>query len=372
MMKRVLIIVGVVFLIALLMGGGFLAYQGVRRTREIFQALQGSKMPHELESARVVSGADLFSKEIFYSQPDLDVVTDIQQKQNHEVVIVGQSGAAFLPEDHSLARNIHFGLEKCSSKVVAVDLGGAFLCRGSWNTDVTLFDVNGKRLWSYGDLTQGIDDAAAGALGKDGLERVVIGSNGDGGVRLLSSDGKELWKRDDANVWHVEITAADDASSKVIVHSNAAGQLTIRNETGSIVARYNPEIYLADFSLTAWNDDPHLNKLVAVDENFVYVLTMKAETVARLPAPGNAGIAEPRGTPVHFSKGTPYYASLLRHNQWNRSLLYIYDTQNQIVYDEIIKDDCAALRAVPKENGAEDLLLGCDGSVWKYSEAKRH
>jgi hypothetical protein len=360
MMKRVLIIVGVLFPATFLIGGFFYRFK---------QMVLGKmpKMPDELKIAKVVLGANRFSKEVLYSESDLSVITDIGQGPNHELVVVGQSGAAFLAEGRTL-RNIHF--EKCNSDVISVELGsGAFLCRGTWNTNTALFDARGKTLWSYGGGTTGIDDAAVGELGTDDAKRIVVGFNGDGGIRMLDSEGKELWKRDDGNVWHVEIAAAGAKSDNVILHSNAGGQLTVRDSTGNVLARYSPEIYLSHFALTAWGDDPYLNKLVAADKGFIYVLTIEGKTFARLPAPASASMAQPKGTPVRFAKGTPYFASLLRHVLWKRSLLYFYDGQNQLVYDEIIEHDCDALRAVPGDGGAENLLLGCDGTAWKYSHA---
>ncbi len=371
MMHRVLMIVGTVFFVALLGGGVFMIYK-FRHVRQFYHSLKMPAMPDGVKTARVVSGGDRFSKEVFYREPDLGLITDIRQNKNHEVVIVGQHGAAFLTEDRTLSKKVRFDFEGCSSEVIPVELGsGSFLCRGSWNTDVTLLDSGGKTLWSYGGSSPGIDDATAGELGKDGLKGVVVGLNGGGGVRLLSSDGKELWKQEDGNVWHVEIVAGDEKSGNVVLHSNAGGELTVRDANGNIVGRYVPDIYLANFSLSGWRDDLHLNKLVAVDEDFVYVMSMQGRTITHLRVPGNAGIAEPKGTPVHFSKNTPYYASLLRHYEWSRSLLYIYDEENQLVYDEVLDHDCDALHAVPEKNGTEYLLLGCDGSVWKYSQAKK-
>jgi hypothetical protein len=96
---------------------------------------------------------------------------------------------------------------------------------------------------------------------------------------------------------------------------------------------------------------------------------MEGKTVAHLPAPASTSMAQPKGTPVRLAGGAPYFASLLRNFLWNRSLLYIYDGQNQLVYQEILDHDCDALHAIPGEHGAENLLLGCDGTVWKYSQA---
>src|SRR5205085_3127694 len=111
------------------------------------------------------------------------------------------------------------------------------------------------------------------------------GLNGDGSLHRLGPDGKRLWKQDDGNVWHVEIAAADDNSESVIVHSNAEGQLTARDETGKVLGRYKPEIYLDWFRLTAWGDNPRVNKLVAARDDHIHGLSMAGETLARLPAP---------------------------------------------------------------------------------------
>jgi hypothetical protein len=361
-MKRVLIAIGTLLLI-LLLAGSFFAY----RFREAFRAIgRAPTMPDNLRIARVVSGDRLFSRKTFYNESGLGVVTDIQQEENHRLVVAGQHGASFLDEDGSSARSIHF--EQCSSDVVIVKVGaGAFLCRGAWSKGAMLIDAEGNALWSYGGGVVGVDDAAAGALGPGDAEEIVVGLNGDGGIRLLDSGGKQIWKQEDGNVWHVEIAPAGEGSGNVILHSNARGQLTLRDASGKVLARHAPEVYLASFSLSAWKDDPHLNKVVAAQEGSVYILTMDGRTLARLPAPGNTGIAEPKGTLVHFIEGDPHYAVLLRHSLWGRSLLYIYDASDQLIYNEVLDHDCAALRALPGQNGAEELLIGCNGFVEKYS-----
>jgi hypothetical protein len=367
MKKRVLMIVGAVFLIAVLIGGGVVVY---RLRRAFSAAARFRRVPDELRGAKIVAGAGRFSKEVLFDQADLGVITDFAQSPNHELVVVGQNGAAFLTDGSSFNRRVSF--HKCSSAVVSVELvNGSFLCRGAWNTNVELFDAEGKTLWSYGGGLRGIDDAAAGTLGPNATASVVVGFNGDGGVRLLSSEGKELWKQDDGNVWHVEIAPAADKSGNVILHSNARGQLTVRDAGGHVVGRYEPEIYLASFSMTSWGDDPNKSKLIASDKDFIYVLTTDGKTLVRLPSPGSATMADPKGTRVRFSARTPYFVGLLRYSLWDRSLLYIYDGQNQLVYHEILDHDCDALHAVPIKNGAEHLLVGCEGAVLKYSEISK-
>lgn len=361
--KRLLIIIAVASLIILLTGGTLVVY---RVKQALLVARKFRKRPDELKTATIVEGAGRFSKEVLFTKADLGVITDFEQIPDHELVVVGQKGAAFLDNNHLLNRSVTF--EKCDSDVTSVNVGtGVFLCRGTWNTNTALFDAGGKTLWSYGGGMNGIDDAAAGTLGPDALKRIVVGFNGDGGIRLLNSEGKELWKKDDGNVWHIEIAAAADKSGNVILHSNARGQLTVRDANGDVLGLYKPEIYLASFSMTRWREDPNVNKLVASEEGSVYIIDDKGKTLARLPAPGSAPMAQTKSASVNLSPDIPFFAVLLRYFLWNRSLLYIYNGQAQLVYHEVLDHDCDAVRASTERNGIEDLLLGCEGAVWKYS-----
>lgn len=338
-------------------------------------------VPDDLRDAEIVLGHDRFSKELVFTQADLGLITDFEEKPNHELMVIGQNGAVLIKDGNSLNKSISFNTRithkgqhpKCSSSVVGVELGvGSFLCRGDWGTNVELFDAAGKTLWSYDGGSIGIDNAAAGTLGPNATPSVVVGFNGNGGVRRLSAEGNELWKQSDANVWHVEIVA-DDKSGNVILHSNAKGQLTMRDANGNVLGRYDPEIYLAKFAMTTWGDDPDRKKLVASAKGSIYVLSTDGKTVAHLPAPGSCehgctGMADPNATRVRFSAGAPYFAGLLRYFLWTRSLLYIYDSENQLVYHEILDHNCGALHATP-ENGVENLFVGCEGTVLKYSLA---
>jgi hypothetical protein len=245
------------------------------------------------------------------------------------------------------------------------------LCRrsGPWGGSggTALYDSAGKLVWTFSDK-ESVDNAVAGALGENAEQRVVVGLNGDGGMRLLDEHGKELWKQADGNAWHVEIVDDGQHPGNVIVHSNAGGGLTLRDASGKVLSQSKPGPYVADFSLTAWGTERKLNKLLVKDPNIFYILSLDGKTVAHLAAPVAAGWDEtPKGTPVQFQAGKPHYAALARYAMWDRSHLYIYDEQNQLVYNEVISGNCGALFALHGKNGSDDLLLGCDGNVWRYT-----
>ncbi len=58
---------------------------------------------------------------------------------------------------------------------------------------------------------------------------------------------------------------------------------------------------------------------------------------------------------------------LCEFRHWKRALLYIYDSEGALFYQEILPDAGASIRAVAL-NGSEveAILVGGMGKVWKY------
>lgn len=369
-MKRALIAAAICFVLLVFLAGVVL----FEKLRPMFQAMSAAQeVPQTLKLARVVAGANDFSKSTFFSAPELGVITDLQSGSDNGLVIVGKNGAVFLAEDHTLRKSITY--DSCTSDVSLASIGkGAFLCRAAQMGGPSLIDLDGKTLWSYDRDSIGIgaDDSAAGELGMAHTQGIAVGMNGNGGVRLLTPEGKEVWRKPEGNVWHIEIAATDDNSQSLILHSDAAGQLTVRAANGDIVSRTSPELYLAWFTLTPWGTNPNRNKLITAGEGGLYILSMDGKTVARLPTPENKiSTVQAKGITVHFVPGSTSYASIIRNPIWNRTLLYIYDAENRITYDEILDHDCGSINAAKNANGSEDLLVGCDGTVIRYSPAAR-
>jgi hypothetical protein len=358
--KRLLMAGGLVLAaIVMILGLAF-----VYRTSSRLLSILRPRVPADIKKARVVVGNTLVSKSLYYRDPSLNVVTDIEQGDDGNLVIAGETGAVFLNLDLHPSSTVHY--PRCMSDVVVVPLkNGRFLCRGSWSQDTTLFDVAGQKVLSYGARSPGIDDTAGGVM--DGAGVVVVGLNGSGGVVLLNSQGHELWKEPGGNIWHVEIVAPDNGGDNVILHSDAKGQLTQRDAGGKILAHYTAPTYVSHFSMTSWIDHYTRNKLITASRESLYVLAMDGSTLARLPAPGTAAVDEAKGTAVHFPGKAVAYAALVPRRIWNRSVLYMYDRQNQLIYQEVLDHNCGALFAHSNGNGGEDLFVGCDGAVWKYT-----
>ena len=166
-----------------------------------------------------------------------------------------------------------------------------FLNRGGsgWQ-EASLIDASGRTLWMC-NRGPGVNDMASGDLDGDGLAEFVVGYNGGGGVHLLDGNGLQKWQQSDGNVWHVEIVDTDGDGSPEIVHSNTAGQITVRDATGQAIGQVNPGPYFSDFSLCRWptNDDP--SRLLLAEDGQIWLFDFDGTTVAQFDAPNSGSLA---------------------------------------------------------------------------------
>lgn len=325
--------------------------------------------PFELWQSRIILGGERFSREVAYRVPDVGVVTDIQYEADRRLTIAGLRGAAFVNASGTPAAVTRY--EECKSEVDSVKTvtneGPYFLCRGGWIEAPKLFDVSGGLIWSLSVTGDGVDDSAAGDLG-DGLV-VAVGYNGSSGVRLVDPfhSGNEFWSQQDAgNIWNVEIATSENNSDGFVVHSNSGGELVVRDKSGVVLSRLKPAIYLTKFSLTDWGADSHPDKFIASDRNGIYVIGMDGNILARFPVDHQVDITHLKATALRGSNGDSYFVVVQDYGQWHRSRLRIFDERNSTIYEEVLNDDCASLRAVPDPAGLETLFLGCNGVVIRY------
>jgi hypothetical protein len=371
-MKRALIVAAIVSVLIICMGA-VMAYRSIRRFYAYLP--QAQEVPPQLKNASVLYGGTKLVKVSYLKTNSIGTITEIDEHADGTLTLIGKDGAANFGADLSAKNTISFN--PCSDEVVAAPIGkGTYFCRARYPIGgPSLIDAKGDEVWTYNDPADkfGIeaDDATVGDLGPAHMPEVAVGMNGDGGVRLLTQDGKEVWRKPDGNVWHIEIMPRSGASGNVIVHSNAAGKLTVRDENGNLLCVCDAEIYMSEFSPTTWGKSSLQDKILAATNQSLYVLSMDGKTLARLPAPEVVDQAGPKvkGLPVRLTSGAPYYAAIVRHELWTRTQLYVYDDANRMIYDEVLDGDCGTLAPLKKQDGTEDLLLGCDNSVMKYSLA---
>ncbi len=241
-----------------------------------------------------------------------------------------------------------------------------FMNRGAWCSDARVMDETGKLIWSYGAGGNGIDDMVSGDIDGDGLLEYAVGFNGGGGIHLLNNQGKKLWEFPDGNVWHVEIADVDGSGQRRIVHSNAAGNITVRDKDGKIISKTKPKPYFSHFSLIRWPDTSAPERLLLVEDNTIWIFDASANVLAKFVAPDSGSLGEGKGIIISGDGEKRVLATIVDYENWHRSILYLHDLSGNLLYQEILPESCPAITTFPGNNPNSKLLIGCEGKVIEY------
>jgi hypothetical protein len=311
-------------------------------------------------------GEGFLERTAIYQDTRLGSISQIVERSGaDELAIVGTSAAVFLGTLPDNVRAVEFQNRAGQAELIEwpegepryLDRGG-----GGWQTGA-LIGADGRRLWQPAEEA-GMDDMAAGDLDGDGIPEFVVGYNGGGGVQLLDAEGRERWRRSDANVWHVEILDADGDGQFEIVHSNAAGQLTLRGADGEVLRRVEIEGYLSDFSVVRWPQGRAA--ILAQEEGRAEIFDFDGKTRLRLETPDTSRVCEVRGTPAHLGGGD-YLVLVVSECRWDRTQVFVFDETGAPRYQEVADGDCRGL-AAPQ---SDEFLLGCGSQVVRYTLARQ-
>jgi hypothetical protein len=332
---------------------------------------------------RLIRGEGSFERRAFYIGEGLGNISQIRvgwpaDREGADIAVVGSQGADFIELTGQKKKQIRFSIEqRCPVAVARMGPTGeyGYLTRDeSWAVPATLFDREGHVSWRSRGTWPGVDDSVPGDLFGDGRLSVVIGFNGGGGLVLLDSQGQRLWKKDEGNVWHVETLDTNGDGREEILHSNAKGQLLVRNANGDVIAQYLPGSYVSGFALTRWGAEAQPTHILVPTTEVregcckpvFIVLDADGKTVAKRESPLGDLLNNTAATPVHFGKGAEYFAILQNSFAKERTMLLLYDKDGQIVYQEILAETCLGITSVPGID-AERLLVGCASKIWEYS-----
>lgn len=332
---------------------------------------------------RQVMGEGNFDKRTFYTGEGLGTISQISMGwpadlEGAEIAVVGSHGADFVDSSGRRKKQVRFSIEQVCPVVLArtgpAGEYGYLTREQSWFAPATLFDKEGHVIWHSGGTWPGVDDSTSGDVFGDGRLSIAVGFNGAGGLALFDEQGKKLWDKLEANVWHVEILDTNGDGREEILHSNAKGQLLVRNGNGDIVAQYMPGEYVSHFSIARWGQETRPSHiLVPITKtgegccNRVFVLLDAAgKKIAELDSPMGDLFHQMSATSIRFGNGTQDFAVLENDSASDRSMLILYAEDGQIVYQEILGESCLGMAMLPKPDG-ERLLVGCAAKIWEYS-----
>lgn len=331
--------------------------------------------PPGIQSPGVVLGSDALQRTVFIDDPGFGIGTATDFKANpdpqHMLGIAGMKGAIFVDAQGAISKQITFPIRTSHVDFVGVDGDGnwEYLDRGGsgWS-DATFFDATGKTLWTYGGMP-GLDDMAAGDVDGDGIVDFIAGFNGSGGVRRLNKIADVQWTKPDGNVWHVEIVDTDGDGKSEIVHTSTNPQATVRDAGGNVLRLFTTPTYCSDFSLCRWPTSKRPLAMLAAADGQIWLCDFTGKTLAQFVAPNCVRHGHAYGTPARLKKGEPEsLAVVVDYENWDASVLYIFDTKQSLIYHEVLPGRSAAIISIPSNvEGVDDLYVGGTGVIWKYA-----
>ncbi len=363
--KRVLVFIVIASVIAVAIGIILLYY-----TYYSFILRSTPQMPEYLKKTSIIVNPSKFTKNLFWKASGIGAITDINYSNNTTRIA---STRGFISLDKNLDVLSYLKFNKCSFHTDIVytnkDAIYGFINRGNYNCDAAFFDSTGKVVWTYRGNTS-VYDMSAGDIEGDGTVEFIIGFSGDGGIHLLDSNGKKKWEESDKNVWHVELVDIDSDGVLEILHTNAHGEIIVRNREGKIISKTKSSPYFSSFSLAKWPNDKGREYILLSKNNVIWLLDFDGSVIEKLTAPNAGTLGDAKGVPVKFNSELPeYFAVIVDFSIWDRSILYIYNFNNKLVYQEIIPEPCASITAKPQDNSTlQTLLIGCNDKIWQYEK----
>jgi uncharacterized RDD family membrane protein YckC len=342
----------------------------------IFQIIKYQVFVTPKELNQSFRSSNYLQKDIFLEDERLCKVTDIafgKFDPNSELTIgvAGMKGALLLNTDLSKKVFIPFNEVSEHADIIKTNDSFYFLSRRGelFNRKTAFIDHTGKTLWTYGGEKRAVDDTAVGDLDGNGKLEFAVGFNGGDGIHLLDQSGKKLWEKSDGNVWHVEIADINNNGNFKIVHSNAASEIIVRNKNGEVVSKSSPFQYMSDFSLVNWPNRTSRKVILVSEAKFIKLLDFDGKVISSYPAPKCYNRGEARGTVVNLKENQPpYFAVAVEFRHWERTLLYVYNSAKELVYQENIPCSCASIAGLQKQNSKEEsLLVGCTGTIFQYN-----
>jgi len=332
--------------------------------------------PDVMNYPGVVTGTNFLRSDILINDKRMGKITDLKigefvEGQPKALAAVSTTGVMFYDANGVKIKERFFKDRTAAVRIISngSELDHVFINQGAWNLPVSLINAEGVTVWEYGGVP-GVNCMSAGDLDGDGALDFVVGFNGRGGLHRLDANGKTVWEKEGGNIWHVEIADTDGEGRMRIVHSDAGGNMYVRDADGNVDAQSQTSAYFSEFSLCRRPDSNNQSYCLLAEDDLIWMFDYNADVAKTYPAPYCGSLGHAYGTPFVYAEGEKeYLAVICDYPQWNSAMFYVYNPDGDLVYQEVIPESCASILAVKvPSTGLDQLLIGGTGQIYSYAK----
>lgn len=329
----------------------------------------------------VLKGAGLLSMSTLLRDDRLGFVNDIvcasvQDGVCTGLVVVSNKGAAYADVDGRVREFTSFDTKGGTMHALDVDGDGRseFVSLGDAYSQAELIDHDGRTVWYWPGGTEVCKGMAYGHVLGDGQIGFVAASDA-GTLAQLGLDGRVIWRQQlDRDAEHVEIVTPRGEDTPCILYSNQSDRIMVRDTHGKALRSFKvPSEQCFSFSLCRWPVDSGHENILVPWKGRLYVVDTNGVVLANLEARGARLVSDVWGVPMRLSpRGPECLAVLESQSPSEPSYFYIYDSHNQLIYEEKIGGWLTSIAAIPiSRSGEEAILLGGKHQVWQYRATGR-
>jgi hypothetical protein len=343
----------------------------------------GGSPPKELAKGRVVVEKQRYNKEIFYKAKGLNLIWQLKKvnyDNNDKVLVVGGDGACLLALNGKLLQSISYKPQYAYYDVRIDDVNNdgkyEYFSRVLWGEPpVVLLDHQGNMLWEYktGKKYPHLPPPIAIDVNDDRIKEIVIPTINP---TVFDASGNLLKETNLKGPLGEKVEVADfngDGRSELLYYS-ATQSFIIQKVNGEVISRFKPTLDNFTFSKTYWVNNSNAHLLLVGSEK-MHIINHKGEKVAIFNTPYTSySYQRPDGMPLLLNKEKNdygYISSIKGRGGWHRTVIYVNALSGELLYQEIVEEDCDSLYAF---NDTDDkkgsFLVGCRNCIWLYTPDK--
>lgn len=386
----------------------------------LYRQASDSDLSSQLKARKVYAGeGSLHKNELFtigkqgtvdYRQaadaPDsfaLGSLKNISIAENkNDLILSGGHNAIVLDRQGNIKEKIHFDLGKTQDsqsrdayfgevKPVDIDDDGVYEFAGFGSYPYTAFVLNrrGRMLWKHQGESIDIKNVEVIDADSDGKKEILVAAKG--ALKAFDLKGNEKWSQQlslDFGAKSFFLDVETDGKIDVVTDGFGGGSTVIQVKSGETRKIEKP----ADIKGILEEDGTTPSILFFADNKFG-LFDFGGNLLAKYDAPLSsiedkrwypdendfdfqrkfASVFRAQAARVKFKTGEPKFLAVLATlytklpDESFIDMLYVYNADGRLVYQESFRNGGGQLITFPNENGTENLLVSEDKTVWSFA-----